>query len=92
MIFRLGGDEFATLLETGASLHGARTLAQKIVAAVKEPTTLGEQVRQVGISIGIALFPDHGLNADSLFNQADAAMYAAKRHGGGFSFAPPWEK
>ncbi|MBN2809141.1 MAG: GGDEF domain-containing response regulator [Deltaproteobacteria bacterium] len=87
LVFRIGGDEFAALFNTGATLPGARIVARKIIDIVGQPIALEEKNQQVGISIGIALFPEHGTDPETLFNQADAAMYAAKRRGGGLFFA-----
>jgi diguanylate cyclase (GGDEF)-like protein len=87
-VARLGGDEFAVLLPK-ADAHGATLVAERIVNAIAEPFVIEGQTLDVGTSIGIAVFPDHGRDAETLINQADAAMYVAKRareHRGGFRF------
>ena len=78
-VARLGGDEFAAILPTTGGLQGALVMAEKIEALVKEPVLLEEGRVEIGISIGIVFFPDHGIDPESLFRNADAAMYAAKR-------------
>jgi diguanylate cyclase (GGDEF)-like protein len=87
-VARLGGDEFAVLLPK-ADRHGAALVAERIVNAIAEPFVIEGQPLDVGTSIGIAVFPDQGRGAEILMNQADAAMYVAKRareHRGGFRF------
>jgi diguanylate cyclase (GGDEF)-like protein len=75
---RLGGDEFALLLNN-AGVEEAHTVGQKIIALLEQPIAVGQQVLDVGASIGVAGYPDHGEDADTLLRHADAAMYAAKR-------------
>jgi diguanylate cyclase (GGDEF)-like protein len=75
---RLGGDEFAVLLNS-AGVEEAHSVAQKIVALFETPISVGQQALDVGASIGVAGFPAHGEDADTLLRHADAAMYAAKR-------------
>ncbi len=80
LIARLGGDEFAVLLPT-ASEDGARQAAQRLSDALTTPIVLGERKVEVGASIGIALYPEHGEDAVTLLRHADVAMYEAKRSG-----------
>jgi diguanylate cyclase (GGDEF)-like protein len=75
---RLGGDEFAMLL-VSAGVDQARGVAQKVVAALEAPITIGQTSLDVRASVGIAGFPMHGEDADTLMRHGDAAMYAAKR-------------
>ena len=82
---RLGGDEFGAVLETGVSFDGARAAARKIIESVRRPIPHGRETLTVGASIGIAMFPHHGDDYDALVHRADAAMYRAKRAGGGFA-------
>jgi two-component system CheB/CheR fusion protein len=79
---RLGGDEFAVLLST-ADMEGARLAACRLVDAVSEPLAIADRHMDVGISIGMALFPEHGEDAETLTERADIAMYRAKRTGQG---------
>lgn len=81
---RMGGDEFMILLSTAVSAEGAAAVAKKILAALMPPVRLSGRHLEVSASLGIALFPVHGGIADVLLRSADAAMYSAKRQGGGF--------
>lgn len=88
VLARLGGDEFAAILEdTDDAAAAARRFGDAVVEALHRPFALGEgrdEVRvAIGASVGIALFPAHGPDADALLVAADRAMYAAKRAGKG---------
>ena len=85
---RLGGDEFVLLL-TGTPLVGAIETARALVELIVAPITIDGNQRTVGASVGIAVFPDDGRDADVLLAGADAAMYEAKRSGGGFRTFQP---
>ena len=78
-IARLGGDEFALLLTTNANLHGALTVAEKVVKLFEQPIAVEGLSLQTNASIGIALYPDHATDAESLAQRADVAMYQAKK-------------
>jgi len=82
-VARLGGDEFAVLLPT-EGVDGAKLVARKVVEVLGEPLTIEGHLVDVGASIGIAGFPEHGGDADTLMRCADVAMYSAKRGGTGF--------
>jgi len=77
-LVRLGGDEFAVIMETGVSREGARKLAARIKACLFEPFWLARMQAHVGVSIGIAQFPEDADDIDSLFHAADTAMYESK--------------
>jgi diguanylate cyclase (GGDEF)-like protein/PAS domain S-box-containing protein len=83
-IARLGGDEFAVLLPT-ADQEGAVMTSQKILQTLEKPFTLDELALDVEASIGIALFPEHGLDAETIMRRADIAMYTAKQTGSGYA-------
>ena len=85
-VARIGGDEFAVILPDIARREEAETVARKIVAAVAAPFELGAQKRRtdIGTSIGIAVYPADGADADALVGAADAAMYSAKQAGNSF--------
>jgi diguanylate cyclase (GGDEF)-like protein/PAS domain S-box-containing protein len=89
---RLGGDELAVVLPT-TDERAAIAAAEKILTALNEPFTLEGQVFDIGSSIGIALYPDHGDDPAVLMRRADIAMYAAKRGGDGYvMYAPEMEQ
>lgn len=78
-IARLGGDEFAILLENVDERHVSR-VALKVLHALEQPINYEDQPLDVGSSIGIAHFPEHGENSSKLLRNADIAMYVAKRN------------
>ncbi len=82
-VARLGGDEFALLLPHLRLPEDAAIVAGRIVRALEEPIVIGAATCRVGASVGIAVFPDHASDSDSLTAAADAAMYEAKRAGKG---------
>jgi diguanylate cyclase (GGDEF)-like protein/PAS domain S-box-containing protein len=87
-VARIGGDEFTVILPDIARREETETVARKIIAALAAPFQLGGQKQSVdiGTSIGIALYPTDGLDADALVKAADAAMYSAKQAGNSFRF------
>ena len=78
---RIGGDEFALLLEAIDDVDAAVGVAEKIREALSKPIIVGGHALHVSVSVGIALFPEHGDNQISLSNRADIALYAAKNSG-----------
>jgi diguanylate cyclase (GGDEF)-like protein len=80
---RLGGDEFAIVAPAGAHPPKAAALAEKLLAAVVDEIVIDQQHLRVGLSIGVALFPDDGTDPDALTANADAALYRAKAEGRG---------
>ena len=93
-VARLAGDEFAVMLTTGASLTGAINAANKIIESLKEPLRLDGHRLAVGASIGIALYPAHGVEALTIVRNAGIAMSEAKRNNTGcaiFAGANPKE-
>lgn len=78
---RFGGDEFTLLLP---SIHGkedASQIARKLINTLKAPFQLGEHEVFVGVSIGIAIYPEAGSSMDQLIQNADIAMYHVKARG-----------
>ncbi len=88
-VARLGGDEFAVLLTKEGNLEGARHAADQITASLEQPFHLGGISLQVNASIGIAVYPEHAVDAETLARRADVAMYTAKRTGGGAAVYSP---
>jgi diguanylate cyclase (GGDEF)-like protein/PAS domain S-box-containing protein len=82
-VARHGGDEFVVVLNELRRDQDAGRVAQKIISAVAKPIVVGKDVYQVGASIGIAIFPTDGNDAETLLKQADTAMYRAKAGGRG---------
>ncbi|MET3910801.1 diguanylate cyclase (GGDEF)-like protein [Bradyrhizobium sp. S3.3.6] len=81
-VARLGGDEFA-VLQRGPQPQSAERLARRLVEIIGHPPPLESQSIHVGVSVGIAIAPDHGLDADELMKCADLALYQAKAKGRG---------
>jgi diguanylate cyclase (GGDEF)-like protein/PAS domain S-box-containing protein len=82
LVCRYGGEEF-TLALPGASLADTQQRAEQIRAGIEAQTVAyGEHpLLQVTVSLGVAVFPDHGTTADALVRTADQALYQAKRNG-----------
>lgn len=85
LVARLGGDEFAVVAKRLDHPDQARALAERIEEALLEPVVLDGLPVDVGGSIGIALFPEHGSDFATLLRRADVAMYAAKHAGDGIA-------
>ncbi|OLE18408.1 MAG: hypothetical protein AUG50_06330 [Betaproteobacteria bacterium 13_1_20CM_3_63_8] len=79
VVARLGGDEFALLLP-GGEVAEAQHLARAILRALELPMTLQGHVVDVSASVGVAVFPGHGVEGATLLRRADIAMYVAKRN------------
>ncbi|MGV3628631.1 MAG: putative bifunctional diguanylate cyclase/phosphodiesterase [Betaproteobacteria bacterium] len=82
-VARLGGDEFAIIL-LEAGIVPAQEIAATIQRALEKPILLEGQPLDVGSSIGIASYPEHGTDSRTLMSHADMAMYVAKRSNRGF--------
>lgn len=76
---RLGGDEFAVLLPVADSTTSATRIARSLVGALSSPMDLDGLTLVLEASAGVAVFPDHALDAEGLLRRADVAMYQAKR-------------
>ncbi|ESW92391.1 MULTISPECIES: EAL domain-containing protein [unclassified Mesorhizobium] len=81
MVARLGGDEFAILQFNPKGSTDAEQLAKRIVAVVSQPFRDKGREMHVGISLGIALYPGDGKDADTLLKNADMALYSGKSEG-----------
>lgn len=82
-VSRHGGDEFLILLPDLREGSAASVVAQKVITALAQPQRLGERVFQLTASIGVSIFPDDGIDPDTLIHLADLAMYQAKKGGHG---------
>jgi len=76
-VARLGGDEFAVLLP-GLTGHQAQEIAARILRSLEVPMTLEDQNVDLGAGVGVAGYPLHGTDAESLMSRAEVAMYCAK--------------
>ncbi|MGZ4993143.1 MAG: bacteriohemerythrin [Methylobacter sp.] len=84
MLTRLGGDEFVVLLEDIVHQEDPARFADEIISALNKPFQLNQNNDvQVGVSIGISLYPEHGDDYSALMGHADAALYQAKNNGRG---------
>ena len=81
-VARLGGDEFA-ILQRGPQPQSAERLAARMVEIIGHPPPIENHVIHTGISVGVAIAPDHGLDPDELMKCADLALYQAKARGRG---------
>src|SRR5262249_7868279 len=80
---RLGGDEFAVIAPAAGQPNKAAMLAESLLAAFADEMVVNDQHLRVGLSVGVALFPNDGNDADALIANADAALYRAKAEGRG---------
>ena len=89
MVSRIGGDEFALLIEGAADLQ-VESLAKRIDEAMKMPEDPADHDTAIDCCIGISILPRNAQDIDSLFAQADQALYSVKRAGsGGYSVYAP---
>ncbi|MCP1676759.1 diguanylate cyclase (GGDEF)-like protein/PAS domain S-box-containing protein [Natronocella acetinitrilica] len=87
---RLGGDEFVILLGDIDGPDDAAHIAEKVLAAITTPLRISGQTLQVSASVGISIHPGHGVDAEIIIRQADAAMYQTKADGrDGYRFFEP---
>jgi diguanylate cyclase (GGDEF)-like protein len=84
---RFGGDEFMILMPEIRECQDILPLAQRVEQALAAPVPVEGGEAALGVSIGIACYPEDGTEADALLDGADKAMYAAKQGGGGYAFA-----
>jgi diguanylate cyclase (GGDEF)-like protein/PAS domain S-box-containing protein len=80
-VSRRGGDEFVVLLAEISQSSDAAITAQKILHAVAQPHSIDQHDLRVTTSIGLSIYPDDGLDAETLLKNADTAMYQAKENG-----------
>lgn len=84
-VARMGGDEFTVILPEQPDLERAHSLSQhvasQIISALREPIAISDIEFKVTVSVGIAIYPEHGQDASELLRHADKAMYQAKESG-----------
>ncbi|HEU0132955.1 MAG TPA: bifunctional diguanylate cyclase/phosphodiesterase [Mycobacteriales bacterium] len=91
VVGRLGGDEFAVVLAQGSDAEGAARIGRELLALVAEPVVLDGVRVEMAASVGIAIHPEHGLDANALLQRADVAMYSAKTGHTGVAVYQPSE-
>jgi diguanylate cyclase (GGDEF)-like protein len=82
-VARVGGDEFVVAAPGVKDVRSIASMADKVVASFDEPLTITEGPISVSMSVGVALFPEHGHSSQELISRADEAMYLIKRTGKG---------
>jgi len=82
-VFRLGADEFAVLLPGLDGPLAAEAESLELLAALRQPFEMAGMALEVGGSVGVAVYPEHGLDSHQLLRCADVAMYRAKESAGG---------
>ncbi len=80
-VARLGGDEFTIIMPNLGEIRYAPVVAQRMIEALEQPFLLEQHEAFISASIGITIFPDDAVDANTLLKNADAAMYRAKEQG-----------
>ncbi|MEO2268475.1 diguanylate cyclase [Pseudoalteromonas sp. YIC-656] len=78
---RIGGDEFLIILPNMQNVEPVHSLCQRLITQVRKPIQFNGHSLAVGVSIGVAIFPDNAINAQELRSKADEAMYRVKQSG-----------
>jgi|WetSurMetagenome_2_1015567.scaffolds.fasta_scaffold00064_51 diguanylate cyclase (GGDEF)-like protein/PAS domain S-box-containing protein len=81
-VARLGGDEFTALLSPVHNEEDIVKVARKILSSVNQRWIIAGHKLNITTSVGISVYPDDGMDAETLIRKADTAMYSAKAHGG----------
>jgi diguanylate cyclase (GGDEF)-like protein/PAS domain S-box-containing protein len=89
-VSRQGGDEFIVLLQGVTRPEDASIAAKRLLSSLEETFSMGQNNLHITTSIGLSLYPDDGMDAETLIKNADTAMYQAKENGRqGFQFFKP---
>ena len=88
-VARMGGDEFTIIVTEVKNLESVENVATKIIKALQEPFELKGASYTISCSIGIAMFPDHGVDTENMIKAADMAMYQAKKQRNSFCVFSP---
>ena len=80
-VARMGGDEFVVVMNADHGHASATALAHRMVEAIGQPYQIGGHELHIGLSVGVALFPHDGSDADELLRKSDLALYRAKAGG-----------
>lgn len=78
---RIGGDEFIVIATQLEAPHHAKEIAEKLLKQLQLPIQIGKDQCELGASIGVSLYPDHGQEVGELIDKADKAMYQVKTSG-----------
>lgn len=89
LVARLGGDEFAVLINPVVARGHLHTISHNIAESVQEPLAVDNQPTDVGVSIGVSLYPEHAKNGLELIESARGATLTAKRSGTSVHFYDP---
>ena len=82
-VARIGGDEFMILMPDDVRREDVLSLAERLVATIANELEVDDYLSHVGLSVGVAIYPDDGVDAATLLANADSALYRAKREGRG---------
>lgn len=82
-VARTGGDEFSVLLSEVSDVDAAHRLGEKVVAAIAAPIRLTNGEVEIGASVGVAVFPEHGETGEAMLRAVDQALHRAKAEGKG---------
>ncbi len=82
IVARLGGDEFSIILPEAADANGVASLAQRLIGEIEKPYVIDGDALIIGLSIGIAMAPQNGRQAEQILHHADLALYRSKGAGG----------
>lgn len=77
-VARTGGDEFVAVKRRYDRLSEVKAFAERLIGRIIEPVRVGQAELAVGVSVGIAAYPEHGSDIETLLNHSDLAMYRAK--------------
>lgn len=80
-VIRMGGDEFVVIASLLSSQHAAELVAQRLVLAAQAPIIIDDAMITISASVGVAVYPLHAINTESLLKHADIALYQAKQAG-----------
>jgi diguanylate cyclase len=81
ILSRVGGDEFTLTVQQDLTIEALTNLSNRLIKSLDSKISVAGKSMQLGVSIGIAIFPHHASNVDDLISMADGAMYAAKKAG-----------
>lgn len=81
LVSRIGGDEFIVVLDDVSSDSPLESIAHKLIDVISKPFNIKNHVCKIGVSIGISIYPQDGIDIETLISRADQAMYKIKSTG-----------